>query len=95
MKIWRNLTILGGGLAGSQAVIKCPAQWRSQPKILGGAKHFDFKRATVIGVWRRFSNHKTTRYARNVGSHGPLGSLWLLLMVLLIKQVHDKYFVNG
>jgi len=46
-------------------------QWRCQFQILGGAKYFDFKRATVFSLGHRLSNHKTTRYVRNMGGHSP------------------------
>jgi len=44
-----------------------PAQnfWRT--------KYFDFKWATVFCFGHRFTKHKTTRYARNLWGHGPLG----------------------
>jgi len=44
-------------------------QWRSQPKILRGAKHLT--QATVFGVGHRLSKHETTRYARNLGGMAP------------------------
>jgi len=40
-------------------------QWRSQFKILGGTKSFDFKRATVLSLGHRLSKHKKAKYARN------------------------------
>jgi len=36
-------------------------QWRSQPEMLGRAKDFDFKRATVFGLGHRFSQHKMAK----------------------------------
>ena len=39
---------------------------------LGGANILTFKRATAFCMGHRFSKHKTTRYARNLGVHGPL-----------------------
>ena len=42
-------------------------QQRSQPKIFGGVKCFDFQRATVFRLGRRLTNSKKTRYARNLG----------------------------
>jgi len=51
-------------------------QWRSQPKIFGEAKYHDFKQVTVRSLWHwhHLSKHKTTRYARNVGSvYGLVG----------------------
>ena len=45
-------------------------QWCSQSKILGGAKYFDFKRATVFVLRHRLSKHKKTKYAVNLGGHG-------------------------
>jgi len=38
----------------------------------GGANILTFKRATAFCMGHRFSKHKTTRYARNLGVHGPL-----------------------
>jgi len=53
-------------------------QWRSQPKISGeqkiwGAEMFDIRRARVFCLGPRFSEHKMTRYAKNIGGHCPLG----------------------
>jgi len=48
-------------------------QWRSQPKILGRAKYFDFKRTTIFGLGHRFSKHKTKRYMLKLeGAVAPL-----------------------
>jgi len=47
---------------------------RSQPKILGGAKYFDFKRLT-FGMEYYLSKHKTTRYGRNVLGAWPFSPL--------------------
>jgi len=47
-------------------------QWRYLPKILGGAKYFDFKRAIIFGVGHHLLKHKTTRYARNIVGEWPL-----------------------
>jgi len=41
-------------------------------KNLMGDKMFDFRRVTVFYLVYRLSNHKTTRYAKNLGG-GPLG----------------------
>jgi len=41
---------------------------RSQPVLLGGTKMFEFKRTTVFYFGGRFSKHKMTRYAKNLGS---------------------------
>ena len=38
------------------------AQWRSQPKNLGGGEYFDFKRETVFGSVHGLSRHLATRY---------------------------------
>jgi len=46
---------------------KSRLQWRSQLKILRGAKYTDFKRTTVYGLRHGLSKHKTTRCARNLG----------------------------
>jgi len=47
--------------------IKHTKQYRTQAKILGGAKYFDFKRATAFGLGDGLSKHKTTRDARKLG----------------------------
>jgi len=39
-----------------------------------GAKNFDFRRATIFFLRHRLSEHKMTRYAKNLGG-GPLGPL--------------------
>ena len=42
----------------------------ASPKFLGAKM---FRRATVFCLGRRFSKHKMTRYAKNVGGMPPLG----------------------
>ena len=48
-----------------------PIQWRSQPKILRGAKMFDFWRITLFCLERRLSKHKMTVFQKFGAGHGP------------------------
>jgi len=45
----------------------------SQPKILEGAKMFDFRRMALFCLGYRLSKHKMTIYAKNFGWAWPLG----------------------
>jgi len=60
-------------------------QWDSQPKIwggvkkLGGGKMFDFRRATVFCLGRRFSEHKITIYAKIWETLALWATPWLRL----------------
>ena len=47
-------------------------QWRSQPRNLGGAKMFDFRRITLFCLEKRFSKNKMTIFSKNLGGHGPI-----------------------
>jgi len=51
-------------------------QWRSQPKHLGGAKMFDFRRITLFCLEKRLSKHKMTIFSKRLGGSWPL---WLPL----------------
>jgi len=42
----------------------------ASPIFFGGAKHFDFKRGTALGLIQHFSKYKMKRYARSLeGDH--------------------------
>jgi len=65
----RHARNLGGhGFSGPLAT-PVATQWRSQPEILGDQN--DCKRATAFRLEHRFSKHKMTGYAKNLGDHGP------------------------
>jgi len=49
-----------------------PSSSATSTKFLG-PKYFDIKRATVFGLGNRVWKHKTRRYARHLGGHGPYG----------------------
>jgi len=49
------------------------SQWRSQPKNLGGAKMFDFRRITLFCLEKRLSKHKMTIFFKTFwGGMAPL-----------------------
>jgi len=50
-----------------QRICKGSHQWRSQPKNLGGAKMFDFRRITLFCLEKRLSKQKMTIFSKNVG----------------------------
>jgi len=50
-----------------------PQQWRSQPKNLGVAKMFDFRRITLFCLEKHFSNHKMTIFSKNFGGNDSFG----------------------
>ena len=60
------------------------AQWRSQPKNLGGATNlggtmFDFRRITLFCLEKRLSKDKMTIFSKNFGEHDPFRPPWLRL----------------
>jgi len=63
---------------------------------MGGAKYFDFKRATIFCLWHRFTKHKTTRYARNLWGMPPLTPsrlrLYFLWLRMLSVSLNKGYF---
>ena len=83
-------------------------QWRSQPKILGGAKMFDFRRITLFCLKKRLSKHKMTLFSKNLGGNmAPLPPLatpmfatpafaWFILTNVHMMQrfLGDKVSVN-
>jgi len=57
--------------------VASPKFWEGK-KILG-PKMFDLSRATAFCLGRHFSNHKMTRYDKNLEGPWPLGPSWLHL----------------
>jgi len=47
-------------------------QWRSQPRNLGGAKMFDFRRITLFCLEKRFSKNKLLYFLKIWGDMAPL-----------------------
>ena len=60
------------------------SQWRSQPKM------FDFTRATVFCLGYRLSKHKMTRYAKNLGGHGPLATSMVYHTAVLLRSASTE-----
>jgi len=57
----------------------------ASPKFWGEC--FDCQRGTVLFLEHCLSKHKTTRYARNLRGHGPLGPFWLRLW---LQDINEK-----
>ena len=55
-------------------------QWRRQPKNLGGAKLFDFRRITLLCLVKHLSKHKMTR---NLGGMAPLATT-------MVQRYHEE-----
>jgi len=55
-------------------VRQCPVQWRSQPKNLGGAKMFDFRRMTLFCLEKRYQSTKWLYFLKICWGHGPSAS---------------------
>jgi len=68
----------------------CSTQQRIQPKSSGGARYFEFKRATVLGLGHRLAKYKTSRYAWNFAGPWPIWPpclrLWCKLHCLIIAD---------
>jgi len=65
-----------------------------QLSIVASPKCFDFKWATVLGLGHGLSKHKTARYARNLGVHGPLlASSYIYESTQLACVKHILHFI--
>jgi len=74
------------------------AQWRSQPKnlggqkLLGGEKMFDIKRITLFCLEKRLSNHKHYIFQKFWGGMAPLPPSWLRLLTINNQSVQQSFF---
>jgi len=69
---------------GLIAKLDASIQLRSLPKILGGAKCFDFKQATAFGRWHRLSKHKMCYTFWGIIPLGPLGHVTIFTQHLVL-----------
>jgi len=60
------------------------------PHVSGVASPKFWERARVFGLGHRLSKHKTTRYVRNLGGHGPFPP-WLRFCITY-RALGSKYF---
>jgi len=62
------------------------------PKILGGAKYFEFKLTTMFGLGQLLSNQKKTKYARNLGRNDPFGTLATIMFAASFREISRMGF---